>query len=115
MENIRKAISYSLFSLLLVASISLYRASIEVDMQNEEIEILMEEIGYVEDKVDSISALLQIERRKYDSLCNELDSSEIRYNNVVKKYAIKKEKVRYLNTDESINFLQNLLKSVDYD
>lgn len=82
-------------------------------MQDDDINVLMEEIGRVEDRLDSVSRLLTIERLRYDSLCNELDSSEIRYDNIIKRYNIRKEQIKYLNADESINFLHKELESYD--
>lgn len=110
MESIKNALSSIFLILLIVAGISLYNTNKVIDMQDEEIEVLIEEISKADSRVDSMSTLLQIERSKYDSLCSELDSSEIRYNNIIKRYKVKKEKVKYLNADESINFLHHLIK-----
>lgn len=110
MEQMNKWISSLILFILLVTSVSLYRSRVEVDMQDEDIEVLMDEIGKIEMRLDSVSNLLRLERMRYDSLCREIDSSEIRYNIIIEKYKYKKKEVEYLNADESINFLYQSLK-----
>jgi hypothetical protein len=50
------------------------------------------------------------EKSKYDSLLKEMDSSIVRYDNINNKYGKIIDSIKYLNADESINFLRKKLE-----
>lgn len=109
MEELRKWISTLFLVLLVITGISLYNSKLELEVQDGNIEVLKDEIGKIEVRLDSVSNLLRLERMRYDSLTRQIDSSELRYNQIINKYKYRKKEVEYLNADESINFLHEMI------
>lgn len=81
---------------------------VEFDRKLEELEIENEELRITN---DSLKRLLIEESFRYDSLVAVIDSSVDKYNRIEIRYKIIKDSVKYLDADESINFLRDKLNS----
>lgn len=97
-----------IISVLSILSLVIWNISKEdSDIDNNETKIneLINENQKLRSISDSLNVLIQLEKSRYDSLLNEIDLSEIKYNDIRNKYNNIRNSVKYLNADESINFL----------
>lgn len=97
-----------IISMLSILSLVIWNISKEdSDIDNNETKIneLINENQKLMSISDSLNVLIQLEKSRYDSLLNEIDLSEVKYNDIRNKYNNIRNSVKYLNADESINFL----------
>lgn len=102
------SIIVQIISLLSVLSLVIWNISKKdnnIDNNEDRINELINENQELKSVSDSLNVLIQLEKSRYDSLLNEIDLSEIKYNDIKDKYNSIRNSVKYLNADESINFL----------
>lgn len=95
----------SMLSILSLLIWNISKKDSNIDNNGTKINELINENQKLRSISDSLNVLIQLEKSRYDSLLNEIDLSEIKYNDIRNKYNNIRNSVRYLNADESINFL----------
>lgn len=110
MNKIFKLILIVLTVILFVMIARLFDLSNRLDDLDHNINKITTENKILESSRDSLKLLLMNEKSKYDSLLKEMDSSIVRYDNINNKYGKIIDSIKYLNADESINFLRKKLE-----
>lgn len=95
----------SMLSILSLVIWNISKEDSDIDNNGTKINELINENQKLRSISDSLNVLIQLEKSRYDSLLNEIDLSEVKYNDIRNKYNNIRNSVRYLNADESINFL----------
>lgn len=110
MNKISKLILIVLTVILFVMIARLFDLSNKLDDLDHNINKITTENKILESSRDSLKLLLMNEKSRYDSLLKEIDSSIVRYDNINNKYDKIIDSIKYLNADESINFLRKKLE-----